>query len=257
MSHQLKPPKPPSKAELATIARLAIVVAANPNDARAKARLDALLAKGARRAQRAKRVADQIEARAAAQAKREARAAEKAEAEALRKARREARAAEKAELESARKAKRDERAARAAAKVARGFARAQRKAIRERKLILAAQKQEKAYQWALRKAEIADYKANRVPYLREVKRLLAEEPWTLVERQQDIVEIAARRVIRLRLDTRAALAVSGPDDPETILEYQRLVKETKSALNSRQYETRRLKRYEAVAREFDRARARA
>ncbi len=243
MGRPLKTPKPPPATELKRLARLAAVLTVDPTNAKANAQLSLVVARAARRSDRLARA----QAQAQAKAKRESRAKAKVELE----AKRESRAQAKVELEALREAKREARASRLAQIEARRAARAQRVATRAKRLDDAAARQERAYLWAQRKAEIADRKANRDPYLREQKRLLEEEPWTLVERQQDIVEIAGRRVVQLRLDTRAALAVSGPDDPETVVEYQRLVKETKSALNSRQYETRRFKRYERIARDFD------
>lgn len=234
MGRTLKPPRVTKQAEI---------------EAKRMAKLDdpaqiaALAAKAAKRLERAQRFAAQIQRQAELKAKREAKAAAKA----LKDERLAAKAALVAQVESRRKARLNRRAE----VELRRQARLERKLAQEAKWAARAEREEKAYQWRQRKAEIADYKANRLAYLNERKRLAKENPWALVLEQEDIVELAYRRKLLLRFDARGAQAVMGADDPETIEEWKRLSKEFKSAHNSWQHEKRKLHKLTYLAREFD------
>lgn len=240
MGRTLKPPRVSKLAEI---------------EAKRMAKLDdpveiaAMALKAQRRLDRAQRFAAQIQRQAELKAKREAQTAAKA--------RKDERLAAKAALESQRQAKRQARLEKRAGVELRRQARLERKLAKEAKWAARAEREEKAYQWRMRKAEIADYKANRLVYLNERKWLAKENPWALVLEQEDIVELAYRRKTLLRQDERGAKAVMGADDPETILEWKRLAKEWRSATNSWQHEKRKLHKLTLAAREFDESLARA
>lgn len=234
MGRTLKPPRVTKLAEI---------------EAKRMAKLDdpvgiaALALKAQRRLDRAQRFAAQIQ--------RQAELKTKSEAQALAKAAKDERLAAQAARQAQAEAKRQARAERRAEIESRRQARLERKLAKEAKWAARAEREEKAYQWRQRKAEIADYKANRLVYLNERKRLAKENPWALVLEQEDIVELAYRRKTLLRQDERGAKAVMGHDDPETILEWNRLAKEWRSATNSWQHEKRKLHKLTLEARAFD------
>jgi fused signal recognition particle receptor len=210
-------------------------------------KIAALAAKAQRRLERAQRFTLQVQRQAELKAKREAKSQAQAQAKALR----DERHATKAALEAQRQAKRQARAERLAGIESRRQARLERKLAKEAKWQALAEKEEKAYQWRQRKAEIADYRENRLEYIKERKRLAKENPWALVLEQEDIVDLAYRRKLLLKQDERGARSVVGPDDPETIVEWRRLTKEFRSASSSWQHEKRRLRKLTLEAQAFD------
>lgn len=234
MGRVLKPPRVTKAAEL---------------DAKRMAKLTdpeqiaTLAAKAQRRLDRANRFAAQVQRQAELQAKREA----QARAKALK----DERLATQAELQAQAEAKRQARADRLAEIESRRQARLERKLAKEAKWAARAEREEKAYQWRQRKAEIADYKAHRRTYLDEIAELKRTNPWKLVLMQDDVVDLAYRRQLQLKLDARGAKAVMGADDPETVQDWRRAEKAFESAKNSWQHEKRRLKKLTLEARAFD------
>lgn len=252
MGRTLKPPR---------VSKLAEVEAKRMAKLSDPVQIAVLAAKAQRRLERAKRFADQAqhqielkakrEARAAAKALKDERLAAKAALTAQAQAKRQARAEKRAGIDLRRQA----RVARRAGVDSRRQARLNRQKEKEEKWVARAEKEEKAYQWRQRKAEIADFKEHRLKYLEERKRLARENPWALVLEQEELVELAYRRKLLLRQDERGAKSVMGADDPETILEWHRLKKGFRSASNSWQHEKRKLLKLTLAAREFDERRA--
>ena len=224
MGRLLKPPTT-SKAAALEAAQIAALPTGHPKRA-------VLLERAAHRAERAAR----FEAQTQRLAQLEAKALAKAQA----KAKREASAQRKAGLEARRQARAKKRTERELAQV--------------QKMERAGARMDAAYLRSERKREAAvrrENRAARVEYEREIKTLLETNPWRLVYQQQDILDIAHRRKTVLIRDERSAKAVMGDDDPETILEWKRMAREAKSAINSWQTEKRKLQHYTLVARAFD------